>query len=207
MPNPLDMRRSSALDDVSVIAPEQRDLCVGRYRLQRLVRVASASTWPERGSRTSAWSAPGPSSSVDGAACCLQSGLSCVKIVYADDEAGICSQIEQIDVYPSICDPPGDPAELTWPIVKVNYQDLALSSDINTCRLKCLASRRRVLDEEVNDCLRPLFADEATRRVDIDPCSPGRLTEMGQGARPVLQSHCDVPGHESLFPSLVAKPI
>jgi len=35
---------------------------------------------------------------VDGAACCLQNGLSCVKIVYADDEAGICGQIEQIDV-------------------------------------------------------------------------------------------------------------
>ena len=114
---------------------------------------------------------------MDGAVCCLQSGPSCVKIVHADDEASICGQIEQIDVYPSICDPPGDPAELTWPIVNVNYQDFALS-DITTCRLTYLASRRRILDEKVKDFLRPLFAEEATPPVEIDPCCPGRLTRQ-----------------------------
>jgi hypothetical protein len=142
---------------------------------------------------------------VDGAVCCLQSGPSCVKIIHAKDDPGICGQIEQIDVYPSIRDPPGHPAELTRPILKVNYQDFTLSSDINTYRLKCLASRRWVLDEKVKD-RRPLFAGEATRPLDIDPRCPRRLTEMGQV--PGRSSKVTVMSQAmSLLPSLMTKPI
>jgi hypothetical protein len=83
----------------------------------------------------------------------LYDSASLVQVVGADDQAGIRSQVDQIDVYPGIGYAAADAPELARSVLDVQDQDLAFAVHLKSSFFEGTASSGFVLHQEVKDPL------------------------------------------------------